>query len=131
MERRAALHEAAVMFVMGFSFAAGGQDKIERAEYTDVSDGIQCDRWWGVRFARPCRGDGAFGTEPDAGASGNRRSPRCGGEARRMVSGHVTCAANWREDREARMLRGVGDSSAPSGQKTERDSFHGLRFARP
>jgi hypothetical protein len=46
-----------------------------------------------------------------------------------MVSGHVTCAANWREDREARMLRGVGDSSAPSGQKTERDSFHGLRFA--
>jgi hypothetical protein len=74
------LHEAAVMFVMGFSFAAGGQDKIERAEYTDVSDGIQCDRWWGVRFARPCRGDGAFGGL-------NQTLARLATDARRVAAG--------------------------------------------
>ncbi len=58
-------------------------------------------RGWLVPLAR--EGVGVVG--PDAGASGNRRSPRCGGEARCMGSGDVTCAANGREDREVRMLR--------------------------
>jgi hypothetical protein len=41
-----------------------------------------CGRgWWNVRFARPCRGDVVIRAERDAGASGNGRSPCCGGEA--------------------------------------------------
>ncbi len=74
---------------------------------------------WLVPLAR--EGVGVVG--PDAGASGNRRSPRCGGEARCMGRGQVTCAANGREDRNKRMLRGLSESSAPPGQHRGEDTL--------